>query len=82
VEDVTGALVPPRNPGVLATTLRTLLADPVRRSFLGGAGRDRAESRYPWRRIAEECAREYQRCADRVQQTGTTTTTVVGSAAR
>ncbi|GAB1511593.1 glycosyltransferase [Actinophytocola sp. KF-1] len=79
VEHVTGELVPARKPAVLATTLRTVLADPVRRSFLGGAGRDRAESRYPWRRIAEECAREYQRCAD-LAQTGAIT--VVGSAAR
>jgi glycosyltransferase involved in cell wall biosynthesis len=79
VEHVTGELVPPRKPAALATALRTMLADPVRRSFLGGAGRDRAESRYPWRRIAEECAREYQRCAD-LAQTGAST--IVGSAAR
>ena len=79
VEHVTGELVPPRKPAAVATALRTMLADPVRRSFLGGAGRDRAESRYPWQRIAQECAREYQRCAD-LAQTGAIT--VVGSAAR
>ncbi|MFI7677534.1 glycosyltransferase [Actinophytocola sp. NPDC049390] len=79
VEHVTGELVPPRRPAALATALRTMLADPIRRSFLGGAGRDRAESRYPWRRIAEECVREYQRCAE-LAQTGAIT--VVGSAAR
>ena len=65
VEHVTGELVPPRAPAPLAATLRTLLADPVRRDFLGGAGRDRAAARYPWQRIAAECVREYRRCADR-----------------
>ena len=77
VENVTGMLVPPRAPAALATALRSRLADPVRRSFRGGAGRARAESRDPWQRIAEECAREYRRCADR-----TGTGVVAGSAAR
>jgi glycosyltransferase involved in cell wall biosynthesis len=79
VENVTGLLVPPRKPAPLAGALRTLLSDPVRRSFLGGSGRDRAESRYPWQRIAEECAREYQRCAE-VAVPGAAP--IVGSAAR
>ncbi|MBB4909142.1 glycosyltransferase [Actinophytocola algeriensis] len=77
VEHVTGELVPPRRPAALATALRLLLADPVRRSFLGGSGRERAESRYPWQRIAAECVREYLRCADL-----TSTGVAAGSAAR
>ena len=77
VEHVTGELVPPRRPAELATTLRLTLADPVRRSFLGGSGRERAESRYPWERIAAECVREYQRCTD-LAGTGV----AAGSAAR
>jgi glycosyltransferase involved in cell wall biosynthesis len=67
VEDVTGVLVPPRRPAALRTAMATLLADPVRRSFLGGAGRDRAEMRYPWQRIAEESALVYERCLDLVR---------------
>jgi glycosyltransferase involved in cell wall biosynthesis len=65
VPDVTGVLVPPREPGALGAAMRTLLADPDRRSFLGGAGRDRAVSRYPWHRIAEECTRVYEECVER-----------------
>jgi glycosyltransferase involved in cell wall biosynthesis len=82
VEHVTGELVPPRDPAALATTLRTMLADPVRRSFLGGSGRDRAESRYPWQRIAAECAREYERCANLAGTGVATAGRAVGSAAR
>jgi glycosyltransferase involved in cell wall biosynthesis len=67
VEDVTGVLVPPRQPGTLRAAMAALLADPVRRSFLGSAGRDRVEQRYPWRRIVKETALVYQRCADLVR---------------
>jgi glycosyltransferase involved in cell wall biosynthesis len=64
VEDVTGVLVPPRQPAALRAAMTALLADPVRRSFLGSAGRDRAETRYPWQRIAEESALLYERCVE------------------
>jgi glycosyltransferase involved in cell wall biosynthesis len=67
VEDVTGVLVPPRRPAALSAAMAVLLADPVRRSFLGSAGRDRAEQRYPWRRIAEESALVYGRCVELVR---------------
>ena len=63
VDGVTGALVPPRRPGALATAMRTLLADPLKREFLGATGRDRAESRYPWDRIAADTTRVYTGCA-------------------
>ncbi|OLF09993.1 glycosyltransferase [Actinophytocola xanthii] len=62
VDGVTGVHVPPRSPGELATALRTLLADPVRCSLLGAAGRERAESRYPWRQVALATARAYEQC--------------------
>jgi glycosyltransferase involved in cell wall biosynthesis len=67
VENVTGVLVPPRQPGMLRAAMASLLAAPARRSFLGGAGRDRAEKRYPWQRIAEESAAVYARCVELVR---------------
>ncbi|HEX2130105.1 MAG TPA: glycosyltransferase [Actinophytocola sp.] len=64
VDGVTGVLVPPRRPKSLATTMNALLADPVKRDFLGAAGRDRAECRYPWDRIALDTARVYEQCLE------------------
>ncbi len=49
---VTGELVPPRRPDLLAPVLRDLLADPARREAYGRAGRDRAVRTYQWRRVA------------------------------
>ncbi|MEZ0074799.1 glycosyltransferase [Planotetraspora sp. GP83] len=54
VHGVTGVLVPPRQPLVLARALRKLLDDPVRRTAYGIAGADRAKVRYSWDRIASE----------------------------
>jgi glycosyltransferase involved in cell wall biosynthesis len=65
VDGVTGVLVPPRRQAVLASALRALLADPVKRTFLGAAGRDRVESRYPWPVVAAQTARVYESCVDR-----------------
>jgi glycosyltransferase involved in cell wall biosynthesis len=53
VPGVTGELVPPRRPDLLAAVLRDLLADPARRAAYGRAGRRRAVERYPWRRVVE-----------------------------
>jgi glycosyltransferase involved in cell wall biosynthesis len=64
VDNVTGVLVPPRRPRTLAAALNGLLTDPVKRSFLGAAGRDRAESRYPWSRIAQDTLRVYEQCVE------------------
>ena len=52
VSGVTGELVPPRRPDLLAPVLRALLADPDRRAAYGRAGRARAVSTYQWRRVA------------------------------
>jgi glycosyltransferase involved in cell wall biosynthesis len=60
VPGVTGELVPPRRPDVLAETLRELLADRDRRDAYGRAGRARAVSTYPWRRVAAETEDAYE----------------------
>jgi glycosyltransferase involved in cell wall biosynthesis len=52
VPGVTGELVPPRRPDLLAPVLRDLLADPVRREDYGRAGRARAVRTYQWRQVA------------------------------
>ncbi|WP_259403685.1 glycosyltransferase [Microbispora sp. H10949] len=59
VNNVTGVLVPPRRPAVLARALRRLIDDPVRRTAYGIAGADRARARYNWGRIAGETLAAY-----------------------
>ncbi len=49
---VTGELVPPRRPDLLAPVVRDLLADPERREAYGRAGRARAVRTYQWRQVA------------------------------
>jgi glycosyltransferase involved in cell wall biosynthesis len=70
VDGVTGVLVPPRQKATLAAALKALLADPVKRSFLGGAGRDRVESRYPWSMIAAQTAHVYESCVESAELAG------------
>jgi glycosyltransferase involved in cell wall biosynthesis len=52
VPGVTGELVPPRRPDLLAPVLQHLLQDPARRQAYGRAGRARAVQTYQWRQIA------------------------------
>jgi len=52
VPGVTGELVPPRRPDLLAPVLRDLLADPERRRRYGEAGRARAVRTYQWSQVA------------------------------
>jgi glycosyltransferase involved in cell wall biosynthesis len=59
VPGVTGELVPPRRPDLLAPVLRDLLADPERRAAYGRAGRARAVERYPWSRVAADTEEVY-----------------------
>jgi glycosyltransferase involved in cell wall biosynthesis len=56
---VTGELVPPRRPDLLADTLRALLADPARREAYGKAGRARAVQTYQWRQVAADTEAVY-----------------------
>jgi glycosyltransferase involved in cell wall biosynthesis len=51
---VTGELVPPRRPDLLAPVIRELLADPARRRSYGRAGRARAVQTYQWRQVAAD----------------------------
>ncbi|USX53545.1 glycosyltransferase [Lentzea sp. HUAS12] len=58
--DVTGLLVPPRDSGRLARSLKTLLADETLREQFGIAARDRVLSRYSRRRLAQETLAAYE----------------------
>ncbi|MBO3085771.1 glycosyltransferase [Cellulomonas fengjieae] len=59
----TGLLVPPRDPGALASALRSLLDDPDRRAAFGAAARRRAVTRYGWDRVAAQTALVYRTLA-------------------
>jgi glycosyltransferase involved in cell wall biosynthesis len=59
VPGVTGELVPPRRPDLLAPAIRSLLDDPSRRAEYARAGRERAVARYQWSRVAESTAAIY-----------------------
>jgi glycosyltransferase involved in cell wall biosynthesis len=59
VDQVTGLLVPPRRPEVLAAALRDLLGSPTMGAAYGIAGRDRVLARYDWERVAAATAQVY-----------------------
>ncbi len=61
VHDVTGQLVPPRQPRALAEAVSRVLRDSFLRRSLGLAGRDRACARYSWDRAATDAVRIYDR---------------------
>ncbi|QFZ18074.1 glycosyltransferase [Saccharothrix syringae] len=61
VHNVTGVLVPPRDPLALARALGSLLVDRARREACGLAGLDRVAVRYAWERVAEDTERVYER---------------------
>jgi D-inositol-3-phosphate glycosyltransferase len=61
IHEVTGMLVPAKNPRMLATTLAEVLQVDVLRNGMGSAGRTRAVSRYGWDRIAVEAEVIYER---------------------
>jgi glycosyltransferase involved in cell wall biosynthesis len=62
VDGVTGLLITPESPGMLAHRVRTLLARPVQLQALGYAAADRAQSRYALDRIGRETAAAYEWC--------------------
>ena len=54
VDGTTGLHVPPRQPDRLASAIRELLGDPVRRRRMGRVAARHARRRYGWDRIAAE----------------------------
>ncbi|WGL53009.1 glycosyltransferase [Nocardioides sp. BP30] len=60
VPGVTGELVPPREPAVLASTLRELLDDADRCRRYGEAGRRRAVEHYDWSTVVADTAAVYR----------------------
>jgi glycosyltransferase involved in cell wall biosynthesis len=65
VDQVTGDLVPPRDPEAIGDAVRRLLADPTRRLGYATAGADRARQRYPWSRTADQVTAVYQAVCQR-----------------
>jgi glycosyltransferase involved in cell wall biosynthesis len=59
VDGVTGVLVPPRKPHLLAERLASLLSQPDLLDRYGKAGIERARSRYCWSRVAQLTASVY-----------------------
>jgi glycosyltransferase involved in cell wall biosynthesis len=55
-----GILVPPRNPGALATAIQGLLDDPGRQERFGQAGRQRMVEHFSWQRCGERTAAVYR----------------------
>ena len=64
VNEVTGMLVPPRDPGKLAKALDEIVHGGPLRAGMGLAGRVRARSRYSWERVAAEAHTVYESAAD------------------
>ncbi len=60
----TAVLVPPDDPGALASALGALLDDPAARARLGSAGRARVLRRFTWRVTAEGTAACYRALLD------------------
>ncbi|GGK95607.1 glycosyl transferase [Sphaerisporangium melleum] len=67
VDGVTGLLVRPGDPAAIARRTRLLLGDLTRRTALGFAGADRAESRYSMERISRELVRVYDTVTGRAE---------------
>jgi glycosyltransferase involved in cell wall biosynthesis len=60
IDGVTGYLVPPGQPALLAGHLRQFLASPMLREGCGIAAASRARHRYSWERISQETLAVYQ----------------------
>lgn len=61
IDDLTGVLVPPRDPVAVARAVRRLLEDPIKRDVCALTGTDRARTRYGWGRIATEVVGAYRK---------------------
>ena len=64
LDQVTGALIPPKDPRALVEAVTPVLKDPELRQRLGGNGLARARSRYGWPRIARETTEIYAEVVD------------------
>jgi len=62
VDGVTGLLMPPDHPAMLAHRLRALLGQPAMLQAYGIAAVDRARSRYDIERTCQETVAAYERC--------------------
>jgi len=60
VPGVTGELVPPRRPDLVAGAVARLLADPERRKAYGDAGHARAVETYQWQQVAADTEAVYE----------------------
>ena len=65
VEETSGLLVPPDDPGALAAALRRLLADPVLRDRLGAGARARYDERFTVARMGEAIRAVYREAVRR-----------------
>lgn len=63
IHEVTGVLLAPRSPRVLAVRLRELLGDPVKREGYAISAADRAVACYSWERVAERTEALYETVA-------------------
>ncbi|MDQ6833272.1 MAG: glycosyltransferase family 4 protein [Chloroflexota bacterium] len=63
-DGVTGLLVPPRDPQALAQAIRTLLADPERRTRMGDAGRAHVVANFAWPVVTDHVLQLYREALD------------------
>jgi glycosyltransferase involved in cell wall biosynthesis len=63
VNDVTGHVVSRSSPAEVAHVINHLLRDDFLRQSFGASGRDRAQARYSWDRIATDTERIYDQLA-------------------
>jgi glycosyltransferase involved in cell wall biosynthesis len=63
------SLVPPKDPGALATAIRALVADPARRKELGRLGQEEQRSRYTMGRMIDSYLGEYDHLLARGSRT-------------
>lgn len=58
-DGVTGVLTEPGQPQALAEAILKIIADPVRASAMGKAGRIKVQQRYSWEQIARSLIAHY-----------------------
>ena len=67
-EGTAGMLVPPGDPGPLATAIGQVLDEPLLRRRLGAEGRHRVLERFTWRAAAEATVEQYRILLDRADR--------------